>query len=246
MTTMVKEEVKTFYPNTYVEKIVKPGDKVNTGDPLMVFSQADDAEFAEILANIRDDQKEILAESTKNTIKSHYTGEVVDIKAYTTVPLEELDESLAKIVSNYQKKVKKRNNVLNKYSNSAKDSNFYKCGQIITESDEVMKPSRNGKIKGEYADGRVIICFYIKYEDIAAKGDKICAQFALKGVTSHVIEEGLEPYSEYRPNEEISTLIAPLAVSARKTPSIFITMFTNKLILEAKNQLRDIYLENEK
>ena len=81
----------------------------------------------------------------------------------------------------------------------------------------------------------------IKYKDVAAKGDKVCANFALKGVTSHVIEEGYEPYSEYRPGEEISTLVAPLSVAARKVPSIFLAMFGNKLLLEAKRQLKEMY-----
>lgn len=169
-TTMIKEEVKTFDPNTYVEKIVKIGDKIKTGEPLMVFSQSDDEEFANILATIRDDQKEAIIESTKNTINSHYTGEVADIQVYTTVPIEDLDPSLAKIVNDYHNRVKKRNKVLDKYKNP-NDYNFYKAGQLITEADEVMKPSKNGKIKGEYADGKVVICFYVKYRDVAAKGE---------------------------------------------------------------------------
>ena len=45
-----------------------------------------------------------IAEDTKTTIRANHTGEVVDIKIYTTVPIEELDPSLAKIVSDYQKK----------------------------------------------------------------------------------------------------------------------------------------------
>ena len=108
-----------------------------------------------------------------------------------------------------------------------------------------MTPSKNGKIKGQYIDQGVLIMFYVKYRDVAAKGDKIVANFALKGVTSHVIDEGYEPYSEYRPDEEISTIIAPLAVAARKTPSIFIAMFGNKLLIEAKRQLKDIYLNGK-
>ena len=243
-TTMIKEEVKTFNPNTYVEKIVKIGDPIKTGEPLIIFSQSDDEEFANILATIREDQRETVIESTRNSITSHYTGEIADITVYTTVPIEDLDPSLAKIVTDYHKRVKKRNAVLEKYKNKD-DMNYYKAGQLITETDEVMKPSKNGKIKGEYAEGKVVICFYVKYRDVAAKGDKICAEFALKGVTSHVIDEGLEPYSEYRPEEEISTLVAPLAVAARKTPSIFLAMFTNKLIIEAKRQLRKIYLEED-
>ena len=107
-----------------------------------------------------------------------------------------------------------------------------------------MVPSANGKIKGEYIDKGVVIVFYIKYLDIAGKGDKVCAQFALKGINVHVVPEGREPHSEYRPTEEIGTIISPLAVSARKTPTILLTMYTNKILIEAKRHLKEFYLNN--
>jgi len=63
-----------------------------------------------------------------------------------------------------------------------------------------------------------------------------------KGIVSHVFDEGKEPYSEYRPDEVIDTLVAPLAVSARKVPNIFLTIFGNKIMIELKRQLKDMYL----
>ena len=151
---------------------------------------------------------------------------------------------MTNLIDKYHHTIRSRNRTLDKYSNKD-DVKYYKAGQIISEVDEVMTPSKNGKIKGQYIDQGVLIMFYVKYRDVAAKGDKIVANFALKGVTSHVIDEGYEPYSEYRPDEEISTIIAPLAVAARKTPSIFIAMFGNKLLIEAKRQLKDIYLNGK-
>lgn len=65
-----------------------------------------------------------------------------------------------------------------------------------------------------------------------------------KGIISHVFEEGMEPYSEYRPEEPIDTIVAPLAVAARKVPAIFLTIFGNKLLIELKQQLKDLYLGN--
>ena len=35
---------------------------------------------------------------------------------------------------------------------------------------------------------------------------------ALKSVIGEVIEEGYEPYSEYRPDEEVSAFIGPSAI----------------------------------
>ena len=64
---------------------------------------------------------------------------------------------------------------------------------------------------------------------------------ALKTVIGEVIEEGYEPYSEYRPDEEISTFLGARSVSARMTPSILMTMMANKVIIELKRHLKDIY-----
>ena len=244
----VQQDVSNFIvlkPNTIVDQIAKVGQKIKSGDLLIKFSEAMEDYIQNAIKSLSDsDSSSSIIEDAKTTIKAKHTGEVVDIKIYTTVPIEDLDPSLGKIVSDYQKKIRSRNKVLDKYENKG-DMKYYKAGQIISEVAEVMEPSNNGKIKGEYIDKGVLIMFYVKYKDVAAKGDKIVANFALKGVTSHVIEEGYEPYSEYRPDEEISTIIAPLAVAARKTPSIFIAMFGNKLLIEAKRQLKDYYLDDK-
>ena len=64
---------------------------------------------------------------------------------------------------------------------------------------------------------------------------------ALKSIVGDVIPEGLEPYSEYRPEEEISCFLGPGALLARMTPSAILTMFGNKVIIELERQLEDIY-----
>lgn len=64
---------------------------------------------------------------------------------------------------------------------------------------------------------------------------------ALKSVVGEVIDEGYEPWSEYRPDEEISCFLAPAAILARMTPSVMITMLGNKVLVELKRQLEDIY-----
>jgi len=239
-TTMIGEKSITLDPWTVVDKMVKVGDKVNTGDPLIRFSKAIDDETAEFLKTIRDDRREEIVEDTKTTLASKYTGEIADIRIYSTVPIEEMDPSLQKIVKDYHKRIKRKTDLLEKYKNTG-DCNFYKAGQVINETPEVVKPGSTGKILGEYIDKGVIIKIYVAYRDIAAKGDKVCAEFALKGVCSHVIEKGWEPYSEYRPDEEISTMIAPLAIAARKTPSVFLAMFGNKCLIEMKRQLKELY-----
>ena len=64
---------------------------------------------------------------------------------------------------------------------------------------------------------------------------------ALKGIVSNVIDEGLEPFSEYRKNEPIDVLMAPGAILARKTPSAIISMFGNKCMLELERHVLEIW-----
>ena len=65
----------------------------------------------------------------------------------------------------------------------------------------------------------------------------------MKNVIGEVLEKGYEPYSEFRPEEEISTYIASNSILSRMTPSILINGFGNKCIIELKRSLHDIWLK---
>lgn len=69
---------------------------------------------------------------------------------------------------------------------------------------------------------------------------------ALKNTIGEVIEEGYEPYSEYRPDEEIGTFIASNSILNRMVPSIFLTALGNKCIIELKRHLKEIYPDRKK
>lgn len=64
---------------------------------------------------------------------------------------------------------------------------------------------------------------------------------ALKGIIGEIIPEGYEPYSEFRPDEEVSSLIPPSSILKRQVPSILITVLGNKVIVELKRKLEEIY-----
>jgi len=244
-TTMIMDKPVALTKNTFVEYIVNVGDTVNVGDPLIKFDETpDDPDVINFFASMRETMKgeaDELMNASMTSIKSKYHGTIADIKIYTTVEVDELSESLQKIVKDYQSKIKKNISVLNKYKNPD-DNEFYKCGQMITESPEVVKTDYQGMLKGETVNEGVLIVFYIKFKDIMKKGDKLAHYSALKGICSHVIKEGQEPYSEYRPDEEISTIIAPGALLARKVSSVIPIMFGNKLLIEAKRHLKEMYL----
>ena len=244
-TQMVMPITVSLPKNSYVSKMLKVGDKIDAGQSVMVFDDFHyDQEQMELLQALREEMGEDLTETYSSSKKSHYTGTIVDIKIYTSVELDELSESLREIVSNYWKQLKKKERTLEKYRNSD-DVDFYKSGVIINETTAPIEPDSQGRIKGErIEDGEgVLFIFYVSFKDYLAKGDKLAAEFALKSITSHVIDKDLEPYSEYRPDENIDLITAPLSISARKTPSIFLAMFGNKCMIEAKRHLKE-YWEN--
>lgn len=226
---------------TYVEKMVKVGDKVSIHDPLIIFDTSrGDADIQAYLDNMRKSMKDqgILEEviaSNNTTIKAPTSGEITDIKIYTTVPVEDLSPTLQKIVKAYHAKIKGTEKFLEKYKNPG-DNAYYKCGHLFDETTDTID-TKFGKVKGKFVGEGVLIEFYIKHRDIVKKGDKCTNFIAAKGVNSHLIPEGLEPWSESRPDEEISAFITPISISARKIPSIYFPMFGNKLLIERKRQM---------
>lgn len=243
-TKMVMPVTVVLNKDAHVSKMIALNDHVNAGDTLIVYDDFDlDDDVKALISSLREGEREGIIESNATTKKTHYTGEVVDIDIVSTVELDELSESLRVIVSNHWDMLNKKEAVLDKYSNS-NDLKCYKSGNLLTNTAGPIKPDLQGKVKGNKVDQGVIITFYISFKDYLARGDKLASQFALKGITSHVINKGLEPYSEFRPDEDIDLIVAPLSISARKTPSIFLAMFGNKLLIEAKRHLKDYWFEN--
>lgn len=225
--------------NANVGKMVKEGDTVNVGDLLISFeSSHDDPSINKFLDSLGDDIADDIKSITSVPIKSKIAGTIETIKIYSTVDLDELSPSLKKIVSQYYAKINKKKRVLSKYD---KSEGVVKAGTLLTEATTKLTPSSDGKIKGKEVFDGVLIEFYIRYTDELKKGDKITYFSALKSIAGELIKEGYEPYSEFRPEEEISSFVGPSAVLARQTPSIIFTMFGNKVLVELKRKLEEIY-----
>ena len=245
---IVMEKPVVLGKNANVDYIVKIGDKVQVGDELIKFELSfEEDTLNKFLANIGDTLKEEIKTLGKTQIKSKYSGVIEDIKIYSTVELDELSPSLKKIVSNYYTKINKKRKVIEDFSKSnlsklnlENTNNVYKAGILLNEPTTKVE-TKDGKVKGHEVGEGVLIEFYIKYDDIMGVGDKITFFTALKSIIGEVIPEGQEPYSEFRPDEEVSSVIAPGAVLARMTPSILLTMFGNKVLIELKRKLYEIY-----
>lgn len=216
-----------------VDFIAKVGDEVEIGDPLIVFGLGDTGDKAvDVFLKAFQNQAD-LVDTAKRVIRSKHAGKIVDIKMYTVKSMDKLSPSLFEIFDEYFKENKKKRAILDKYD---KNDSCYKLGTLYSAPTEPLKGS---SIKSINVD--VLIEFYIEHTDDVSVGDKCVVYAASKQVISEVIPQGLEPYAESTPDEEVSMFVSPGSVMKRMIPSIAIIAGANKVLIELKKQIRDIW-----
>ena len=225
--------------NATIANMVKVGQQIKAGDPLMTFEQSNSEEaMNQLLRNIGEDLREDIKEFGKTALKSKYDGVVEDIKIYSTFDLDEMSPSLKKVVGDYWAHIRSKKSLVRKYKIT--DPTY--TGSTFMETDGPMKADENDKIKGyKVLEGGVIIEFYVKYTDVVGVGDKLCDFGALKGVTCTVIPKGKEPFALGSPDEEISTITPAASILSRMTPSIVSVAWANMVIVELKKHLKQMY-----
>lgn len=245
-TEMVFPKQAVIGKNSNISYIVNVGDNIEVGDRLIQFDTSfDDSALNEFLANLSSDSrlKDEIIDNSKNTIKSSHAGVIEDIKIYSSVDIEEMSPSLREIVSAYYKKIQAKKSFLNKYDPKG---SIVKCGILMTEPTGKVEPNKFGVIKGQKVEDSVMIEFYIKHTEYLEVASKIANFTAIKNTIGEIIPAGFEPRSEFRPEEEISTIIASNSILKRMTPSITLTALGNKCIIELKRKLQEIYMEDKK
>lgn len=237
-TEMVMQKHIVLGPNATVSQIVKVGDKIIVGDPLITYEQsAEEASVNKLLRGIGADLQEEIKSMGKNTLPSKYSGVISEIRMYSTEEPENLSKSLGEVVQKYWNGIRAKKKLIRKY----KIDDPSMQGNTFYEMDQPIHPDAQGKVKGYQLESGVIIEFYIKFVDNMKPGDKITHHLALKGTVSLVIPNDKAPYTVDRPNEPIESCIPATSVLARQTIGIMPTMFTQKLLIELKNQLKEMY-----
>lgn len=224
--------------NANVYPKVDIGDHVEVGDILIESETSyDEQGMNAFLASIGNELHEEVKSLTRVPMKSPISGTVVDIKVYASVDVEDMSPSLRQFVNKCYAKAKKKNKILDKYDDT---KGVIKAGLLVNEPTGKINKNSAGQIKGREFDG-VLVEYYIEYVNPLTIGNKITYFSALKCTIGDVIPKGLEPYSEFRQDEEVSAFLGQHAVLARMTPSIFSTMFGNKVLVELKRSLQEIY-----
>jgi len=218
-----------------VESIVKIGDEVEVGDPLVVFGMGGTGDKAvdNFLKSFGKDSSDDVLNKAKRVIKAKNAGTVVDVKMYTTKSMDKLSPSLFDIFDKYFKDNVKRRKILDKHD---KTNSVYKMDTLYSLPTE---PLKGTTIKGITCD--VLVEIFIEHGDEASIGDKLAIYGASKQVLSEVIPEGLEPYSETRPEEEVSIFVAPSCILKRMIPSLIITASANKVLVELKRKVKELW-----
>jgi hypothetical protein len=226
----------TLKRNSNVLFMVAIGDKVTIGDPLLKYDKSyDDSTIVKYLERLSEEDKELHEEEAKSDVKAHHAGTVVDIKVYSSHDPSNLSPSLAKIVRHFFKKGSEKKKFLEQYDDSP---GIIKAGHMLTDNTEPTV-SRFGNIK-KHKNADVVIEIYVESTDVMGVGDKLALYSANKQIVSEIIPEGYEPYSEFRPDEEISLFLSPGTLARRFTTSVLQVGAAMKCMIELKRKIKEI------
>lgn len=222
---VVAEDSIELGVGTNIYDIVKEGQEVKEGDPLIIFQNNFDEEDANILLkNITD--TDFVSDLGRIRVKAKYSGIVQEIKIYRTCEVSELSDSLKKLVNDYDKNIAKKKAAYKKYNIP---------GANMLDPDYKMPPT--GKLKD--TDG-VRIEFYIKYFDNMGVGDKLVAQSANKGVARSIFPLGDEPYSSFDTTKTIHAVFSSRSFNARMVTSPIVSGAINKGLVNLDEQVKKI------
>jgi hypothetical protein len=210
-------------PMTNVLFIVKKGQTIREGEPVLIYQNAFDEEDANLLLkNLSIDDGDI-TEIGRNVIKSKVTGTISDIKIYRTCDIDELSESLKKIVTSYESNINKVKRIAAQASNET----------ILPASGKLEQTGKVKKLHG------VLIEIYMKYHDKLAIGDKVSSN-ANKNIIYDVYDSEDAPYTDFRPTEKIDLVNSCSAIDGRMITSPFMTGLMNKIMIELSRKVDDI------
>ena len=153
---VIKKDI-VLSKGTNVYNLVKKGQNIKEGDPLLIIqSDYDEDDTNMLLKNLVDDENEI-TNLGRRAIKSKVTGIVQDIVITRTVEIDELSETLQKVVKTYEKDIKQKKKIMKDYG--------------ITDTTNLPSTEKlpaTGKLKN--CEEGVLIEFYLKYEDKMSVG----------------------------------------------------------------------------
>lgn len=205
--------------------IAKVGDHIEAAQDLLIWSDSlDDEDSIDVLNGLAD--ANTYSDLGKRKLKSEVTGVLKSIKIMRTVELEDLSESVRKVVEDYETPIKNMAKIAN-----ANGISKYKLPPYY-------KLPATGKLKK--SQEAIYIEFYVEYLDTVGVGDKVVYAAANKAVEKNIFPEGEEPYTEFRPNEKIDAFVSEVSIDKRLVTSIPVYGSLQKLMIELDRSVKDI------
>lgn len=217
--------------NCVIYHCAKQGTEIKEGEPLVIYQNPfDESETNDLLSklNINSENEDEINSLGKIIIKSKVSGFIQDVKVYRTVEKSEMSPSVLKYFNMFAKPYEEKLKIVNK--NNIKER--------INEYSFIEKQSATGKLKN--AVDSIVIEYHIRTTNKFSTGDKLVLYTANKGVQHDFFPEGLEPTSEFRPNEKIHVFGSLSAINKRKVTSVPKVALVNKSIIELVRKCRDI------
>ena len=222
------EHQYNFNKDTNIYHIVKPGDPVQEGDPVIIFQNAFDDEDANALIRaLKTEDEDIVEELGRITLKSKVTGVVKDVQIRRCVETDECSPTMKKVIKDYESRISSINKAYAKYD---KDK--------LKTAEPNYKLEPTGRLKNSVDS--VLISIYISYQDDFGISDKVVCYSALKGVSSkEIIPAGKEARSAFRPDEKIHYIQSQNGDMKRMVGSIFKMGSLNKVLIELHRAMCD-------
>jgi DNA-directed RNA polymerase beta subunit len=236
-TSVIMRKQITLPKKINLIKYNKVGDHVYKYDPLMVFEESEDDYTAELLANLGEVDESILA-AAKQMPKSNSTGEIVDMKVYFSVPLEELSESLFKFVEEWSKTVKSKMKINKENGINSENMN------ILLKPTKPAQTGSTSRINGAIVpkDGGVLVEYFISHKTPMTVGDKSTSNANLKNIVAQVIPKGQEPITS--DGVILDGVISIISVCARMCLSIFMNGVMSAALIEKSKSIAKEYLKS--
>lgn len=233
-TNIVKRKSVSLKASTStVFDIKKVGDHVSTMDYLISFEESGAINSLGGLLDGVDD--ETLA-SLRNSPKAGYTGKIVDIRMYWTIPPEQMSKSCKSLVNNYINKIKNSCNMDEKFT--GKQSNDrYKTELTVAHNDMV-----NGcRVEPE---GSIVIEFFIQHESFLSTGDKLSMYSACKTTITEVVHDDETPYTES--GDKIDMIFSGMGIFRRMVNSVWFSGLIGNVFDKFGRELANEFFEKIK
>jgi hypothetical protein len=223
--TVIKRKQIVLGVNSNIIRSVERGEHVIYGDPLLVFEdQKDNESDISLLSILGESNEKVLDSISRHKSTSDYTGEVIDIKMYWTVPPELMSESCAVFVKKYIRSLNKQIQFEEKVANTRSRK------KIETQVSVPIRDRINGMELPR--DGGILVEYFIKHSSGKRGGDKLTVNSSLKTIICQVFPDNLAPRRLQGRFRQIDMIFSFIGVNARMVSSVWFSGFTAKIIVE--------------